>query len=195
MRRELRRLQGEIGLTILYVTHDQIEALSLANRIAVMSNGRIRQVESTSVIYDQPDHMFVGSFLGSPPMNFIHGHLVGDGSRAAFENGPLHMPLPGFSRHLQPGQAPLQVSLGVRPEHLRLAPAGQGRWNGKVRLVELRGPEAISTVEIMTGSGTVFLKVLTPVAERPAEASPIGLEIDVENCLLFSHETSRRLVA
>lgn len=195
MRRELRRLQGEIGLTIIYVTHDQIEALSLANRIAVMSNGKIRQVESTSLIYDRPDHMFVGSFLGSPPMNFIRGQLGGEGALATFENGPLRLPLPGFARHLPPGQAPLQVSLGMRPENIRLCPVGRGTWDGRVKLVELRGPEAITTVEVAAGSGTMELKVLTPVQARPAAGIPIGVSIDLADCLLFSHDTSRRLAA
>ena len=73
MRRELRRLQNEIGLTIIYVTHDQIEALSLADRIAVMRTGKILQVEKTSVICDRPEHVFVAGFLGSPPMNLLRG--------------------------------------------------------------------------------------------------------------------------
>ncbi|HDS1530752.1 TPA: ABC transporter ATP-binding protein [Stenotrophomonas maltophilia] len=195
MRRELRRLQGEIGLTIIYVTHDQIEALSLANRIAVMSNGKIRQVASTTAIYDRPDHMFVGSFLGSPPMNFIRGQLSGEGSQAAFENGPLRMPLPSFAAHLRAGQAAQQVSLGVRPENLRLCLVEEGQWTGRVKLVELRGPEAISTVEVRCGSGLVELKVLTPVQERPAAGSATGVAVDADDCVLFSHETSHRLVA
>src|SRR5229473_3764380 len=85
-RKELRRLQKEIGLTIVYVTHDQIEALSLADRIAVMNAGKIRQIEQTSVICERPEHVFVAGFLGSPPMNLVRGRLCARADGTAFEH-------------------------------------------------------------------------------------------------------------
>jgi len=186
MRRELRRLQGEVGLTIVYVTHDQIEALSLAGRIAVMSQGKLCQVERTAAIYDRPEHVFVAGFLGSPPMNLLRGRLVRQGDQAAaFESGRFRVALPG-----EAPDAAVPVVLGVRPEALRLMAAADGCWAGRVVLVELRGAEAVITVE----ADTLTLKVLTPAIDRPEEGAEVGVRLDPASCLLFHGETGHRLV-
>ena len=131
MRRELRRLQSEIGLTIIYVTHDQVEALSLADRIAVMNAGRILQVEETSVIFDRPDHTFVAGFLGSPPMNLLRGKF------SAGEDG-VRFSKAGFSLAMGRGEsAPTgYYTMGIRPE----APARVVRGGpGHLRAHQQRG--------------------------------------------------------
>ncbi len=140
MRRELRRLQKEVGLTIIYVTHDQIEALSLADRIAVMSAGKIRQVEQASRICAEPEHLFVASFMGSPPMNLLKGELRGDGLH--FVAGDFVLALPGAS-----AEGTAAVILGIRPETIRIAPSGAAGLPGTVTLVEPRGAEAVVTVD------------------------------------------------
>jgi multiple sugar transport system ATP-binding protein len=190
MRRELRRLQTEIGLTIVYVTHDQIEALSLADRIAVMNAGKIRQIERTSVICERPEHIFVASFLGSPPMNLVRGHIVRSGVTVAFRRDELLV-------DLTPGMCPPQgsddqpVVLGVRPESVKLTAANGSPISGKVALVEPRGPEAVVTVEV----GAVVLKVVAPSAGRPQEGANVGLVIDPPTLVFFSGETGRRLAS
>lgn len=190
MRRELRRLQREIGLTIIYVTHDQIEALSLADRIAVMSAGKIRQVDRTAIVYDQPDHIFVAGFLGSPPMNLVRGTVIGAAGGKAFERLGLTLPLkdvPGME-HTALGKP---VVLGMRPESLKLSDGGASALTGNVVLVEPRGHESIVTVE----TGGVELKLLTGPAGNLREGAAVGIETDPARCVLFSGEDNRRLVA
>ncbi len=112
MRATLRRLQAETGQTIVYVTHDQVEALSLAHRIAVMHAGRIRQCAPTTEIYAQPGHRFVGGFIGSPPMLFLDGRVTADGG--ALDAEGIVVPLP---MRAPPGRA---VSLCLCPEDVAL---------------------------------------------------------------------------
>ena len=190
MRRELRRLQREIGLTIVYVTHDQIEALSLADRIAVMSGGKIRQVAPTADIYDRPDHVFVAGFLGSPPMNLLRGAVRSIDGTFRFARGPLHVDVTavsGADRH----DSGTEVVLGIRPEALRLVDPANAMLVGRVTLVEPRGPEAIVTLDV---SGNA-LKILAPTINCPTEAAFVGVIADPAQMMLFSGETGRRLAA
>ncbi len=188
MRRELRRLQKEVGLTIVYVTHDQIEALSLADRIAVMSQGKIQQVQRTSVICEFPDTVFVAGFLGSPPMNLLRGTVRGGPDGSVFDRDgftlPVDLPLPE-------GGADVIVTLGIRPQSLRITAAAAGGVAGRVTAVEPRGAEAVVTVR----SGPVQLKVVTPSIGRPVEGAEVGLVADPSSFVLFSGETGRRIAA
>jgi len=186
MRRELRRLQAEIGITIIYVTHDQIEALSLADRIAVMNVGKIRQIEQTSVICERPEHVFVAGFLGSPPMNLLRGRLFARAGGTVFEQGGFAVHL-GSAMDRVPFDQP--VVLGVRPEALHLVSAQAASIMGKVAIVEPRGPEAVLTIE----TGSVNLKAIAPAFGRPDEGDVVGLALDPATLVLFSGETGRRL--
>lgn len=185
MRRELRRLQSEIGITIVYVTHDQIEALSLADRIAVMRSGQILQVEKTSIIYDKPDHVFVAGFLGSPPMNLLQGRLAGNGDGPTFKGDGFSIPLPPVS--VPEGR----YTLGIRPESLQLATNGEARWTGKVQIVEPRGPEVVLTVAMEN----LQLKVVAPSTRYPGEGEQVGLAIDSGALVFFGGELNRRIKA
>jgi multiple sugar transport system ATP-binding protein len=190
MRRELRRLQSEIGLTIIYVTHDQIEALSLADRIAVMNAGKLQQIERTSVICKKPDHVFVAGFMGSPPMNLVRGEIIGDGTSAGFRRDGLFIRLPS-SEVFATNYVRQPVILGLRPESLTLAATNDATISGKVAVVEPRGPEAVVTVE----AGTVSLKAVVPTSERPQEGADVGLTADPSSFVFFSGETGRRLAS
>jgi multiple sugar transport system ATP-binding protein len=116
MRVELKRLHSELGATIIYVTHDQIEAMTLASRIAVMRAGRIEQYAAPDDLYEAPATLFVAGFVGSPAMNFMPGKLESDAVRI----GTTRVPLNGYRFHSSPtpGQ---EVILGIRPEHIALA--------------------------------------------------------------------------
>jgi len=190
MRRELRRLQKEIGLTIVYVTHDQIEALSLADHIAVMSAGKIRQVAPTAEIYDRPDHVFVAGFLGSPPMNLLRGRVEGPDEAPIFARGGLRLAI-GDVPGAHGRDAASEVVLGVRPEAIRLAPGGSATLPGRAVLVEPRGAQAVVTVDVFGSQ----LKALVPTLGCPPENAEVGLVIDPAALVLFSGETSRRLTA
>jgi multiple sugar transport system ATP-binding protein len=143
-RAELKRLHGEVKRTTVYVTHDQIEALSMGDRIAVMREGQIVQLDTPSALYDRPADVFVGSFIGSPPMNFLkcrarNGTAVGD----AFE-------VPG-----PPGMDGKEMLLGIRPENIR---TGEGPFRGRVLVVEPLGSHALLTVMV----GKDSIKVVAP---------------------------------
>ncbi|GAB7079342.1 ABC transporter ATP-binding protein [Megalodesulfovibrio paquesii] len=195
MRRELRRLQQEIGLTIIYVTHDQIEALSLADRIAVMRAGRILQVEKTTTIYDTPDHLFVAGFLGSPPMNLLRGDLLRQGGGLRFALGHFELDLPAPVPEVR---LPRSITLGLRPETLQVVDAaamtsqpGQDRITlaGRVQLAEPRGPEVVLTV----GVAGVTVKAIVPSQGRPEEGAPVTLAFDPASLVFFSNDTSHRM--
>ena len=143
-RAELKRLHGEVKRTTVYVTHDQIEALSMGDRIAVMREGQIVQLDTPSALYDRPADVFVGSFIGSPPMNFLkararNGTAVGE----AFE-------VPG-----PPGMDGKEMLLGIRPENIRI---GEGPFRGRVLVVEPLGSHALLTVMV----GNESIKVVAP---------------------------------
>ena len=114
LRRELKQLHRELGATMIYVTHDQVEAMTLATRVAVMRGGRIQQVGTPGEVYARPANMFVAGFLGSPSMNFVDGEAAG-----------------------------VPVVLGVRPEHLALHAPGEGRPEAEVTLVEAMGAHEV----------------------------------------------------
>ena len=114
LRRELKALHRHLGATMIYVTHDQVEAMTLATRVAVMRGGRIQQIGTPGAVYARPANMFVAGFLGSPSINFIEGEAAGT-----------------------------PAVLGVRPEHLALHAAGAGRPEGEVTLVEAMGAHEV----------------------------------------------------
>ncbi len=119
LRRELKALHRDLGATMIYVTHDQVEAMTLATRVAVMRGGRIQQIGTPGEVYARPANMFVAGFLGSPSINFIEGEAAG---------------------------AP--AVLGVRPEHLALHPAGAGHPEAEVTLVEAMGAHEVVWLEL-----------------------------------------------
>ncbi|WP_138468350.1 ABC transporter ATP-binding protein [Poseidonocella sp. HB161398] len=178
MRRELRRLQKEIGLTIVYVTHDQIEALSLADRIAVMQAGRLRQVEAATRILSRPAHTFVASFLGEPPMTLLAGRLSG----GVFETGGLCLPV---RSDLPDGR----LTLGLRPQGLVPCGAADSALAGTVLHVEPRGPEAVLTVNC----GGRKVKAVVPPGAAPAPGQVIGLAVPPGAVTAFDGDTNLRL--
>jgi multiple sugar transport system ATP-binding protein len=143
-RAELKRLHGEVKRTTVYVTHDQTEALSMGDRIAVMREGQIVQLDTPTALYDRPADVFVGSFIGSPPMNFLKARAQnGTAVGAAFEvPGPL-------------GMDGKEVLLGIRPENIKI---GEGPLRGRVLVVEPLGSHALLTVMV----GSESIKVVAP---------------------------------
>jgi multiple sugar transport system ATP-binding protein len=119
MRVELKRLHKELGATIIYVTHDQIEAMTLASRIAVMQGGRIEQYAAPDELYERPETLFVAGFVGSPSMNFLDGEIA-SGTAPAVRLGGTALPLNGYAFRERPDEG-RTVVIGVRPEHVFLA--------------------------------------------------------------------------
>ena len=150
MRRELKRLHRHLGTTFIYVTHDQEEALSLSDRIAVLHDGRVEQCAAPAVVYEEPATTFVASFFGNPPMNLVPAILEKDG--VAVEIGNRMIPLNGTIDEIYVRD----VTVGIRPEHVRVLPGTETGWRATVTFVESRG--GMSTVEV-TAEGQRFVAV------------------------------------
>jgi sn-glycerol 3-phosphate transport system ATP-binding protein len=130
MRSEIQRLHARLHTTSLYVTHDQVEAMTLAERAIVMDKGNVEQVGSPTEIYDRPATLFVANFIGSPPMNLLHGNVTGDGGAFAAAGGAT-LPLP----HRLSPRSSAEVVLGIRPEHLQPANSAGGASSAHIDLV------------------------------------------------------------
>jgi len=177
MRAELKRLHSEIKATTIYVTHDQVEALSLGDRIAVMKEGRIVQCDAPMKIYDYPSNTFVGGFIGTPPMNFFKGIVQSNGSGTSVSIGDAHiLPSPSLVQALtaKNGQP---VLLGMRPENLVLASAQQPNClRAHVLVVEPLGSHKLLTMQV----GAEMAKVSVPPDERVFPADDVWLHFDAE---------------
>ncbi len=138
MRDEIARLHREVGTAMIYVTHDQVEAMTLGDRICVMKDGVVQQVGRPLAVYDRPANRFVASFIGSPEMNFVDGVVAAREGRPVFQARALSVPLDGV-RHagLADGRA---LTLGIRPEHLERAEDG---FRAEVVAVERMGAESV----------------------------------------------------
>ncbi|MGV8988350.1 MAG: ABC transporter ATP-binding protein [Cypionkella sp.] len=156
MRMELQELHDRLGVTSIYVTHDQVEAMTLANRIVVLDGGKIAQVGTPREVYDHPATEFVAGFIGSPAMNFIAAERAGDGWKS--RTSSLLLPaLPGFDT----GAAP-HLTIGIRPEHLEVLAPGQGDdgpwvFDARVTLAELLGADALLNLSV--GGEALLIRV------------------------------------
>jgi multiple sugar transport system ATP-binding protein len=146
MRSEIKRLHQMLKTTVVYVTHDQIEAMTLATRIAVMHEGRIEQLGTPEEIYNRPATLYVAGFVGAPPMNMLRASVIG--SSLTIEGADAALPLP--SRFSGAIGGDRQLLAGIRPETLRLAAAGKSDFSftAEIESVELTGPELIAVARI-----------------------------------------------
>jgi multiple sugar transport system ATP-binding protein len=160
-RTELKTLQRELGTTMVFVTHDQAEAMSLAHRIAVLSQGELQQIGTPDDVYDHPANVFVAEFIGSPPMNLLEATRDGD---AVVASGGWRIPFPPGARDA----AERSVTVGLRPEGIEIAADGQP---AEVVAVEPFGSEVIVDVRV----GGEGLKVRTAPDLRPAPGSTVHL--------------------
>jgi multiple sugar transport system ATP-binding protein len=173
MRAEIKLLHQRSGTTTVYVTHDQVEAMTLGDRIAVMRNGALQQVAPPEEIYGRPANRFVAEFIGSPPMNMIEAQRGGDGGLTA--QGVQLQLSPEQRRSLAAGAGPA-FTYGVRPEALHLTDASASMLSGRVRLVEPTGPETFAFLDSPVGalmcraSGRLALKIGDAVHLRWAAA-------------------------
>ncbi|WP_407150976.1 ABC transporter ATP-binding protein [Bradyrhizobium sp. ORS 86] len=172
---ELRDLHERIGATTVYVTHDQLEAMSMADQIAVMNKGCVEQIGSPQEIYDRPASMFVADFIGSPSMNFLRfeGGLKSGDRTIAFHDAHVAVP------EIRQDCAPAPLALGVRPEHIRFSDAAAVR--GEVFGAEYLGTTQIVTVD--TAHGRVAARLPASVSVRIGET--VGLAFSLDRLVLF----------
>jgi len=188
MRAELARLHRELGRTMLYVTHDQVEAMTLGQRIVVLNQGRVQQIGTPLDVYHRPANRFVAGFIGNPPMNFIEGRVERlDGLRFVGEGGHVRVPLVEAEwPDVRPGQP---VTLGVRPEAVIQTTPEHAIMQGPVETVEVLG--AVAHLYVRVGQTTVVAQV--DAARRPAPEQTAYLRIDPARVHLFDAETGRAL--
>ncbi len=154
MRAEIARIQHEVGVTTIYVTHDQVEAMTMGDRVAVMRRGELQQMAEPQKLYNAPNNLFVASFIGSPAMNIVEADVVrGDGG-VAVRIGDQELPVPEDVVRRRPalsGYAGRKLALGIRPEHLEdgiLSRNGGARLKGRVLITEALGSEILAHVEV-----------------------------------------------
>jgi multiple sugar transport system ATP-binding protein len=185
-RAELKKLVSELGITTIYVTHDQVEALSLGDRVAVMREGRIVQCGPPVHVYSEPADEFVGGFLGSPPMNFLRGVVGADGAELRLDFGGQGLPLPPALASFH-GR---ELKLGIRPEAITVE-------NGETGLrcaVEVFEPLGSSTLLTTKLCGQV-LKVQAPAGFRADPGDKLWLRLPPEQCRWYDPETQLALEA
>jgi multiple sugar transport system ATP-binding protein len=182
MRIEIGTLHSELGATMIYVTHDQVEAMTMADKIVVLNAGRVEQVGAPLDLYHRPANLFVAGFIGSPKMNLIETRVVEAGgglTRVALPGGG-DIGIPSQGARLEKDQP---VVLGIRPEHLKMGNHAEGGVHGRVRLLERLGAETILYADVAGGEPLVVrTDGLTP--ERPGEEVRIG--VSAISCHIFS---------
>jgi multiple sugar transport system ATP-binding protein len=191
MRAEIKKLQQRLKTTTVYVTHDQIEAMTMGQRIAVMKDGKIQQVGTPLEIYGRPENLFVANFIGTPPMNFLAA-TVADGGEI-LKGSHFSLPVPSSLRPLAAGKEGRKVVIGIRPENLldRSAPArGEtSRLSGTVEVVEPLGDEAI--VHVRIGDDLLLYRVEPDVMPKMGDRVEVVIELD--RLHLFDAASERRL--
>jgi multiple sugar transport system ATP-binding protein len=189
MRAELIELHQRIGKTMIYVTHDQLEAMTMSDRIAVLDQGRLQQFDTPQEIYHRPVSRFVAGFIGTPAMNFISGTLRPDGNQLALDAGRLSLKLPRALVRLDSVRDEgVSVVLGVRPEDVLLAANGD---RATVKVVEPTGHESIVLFDLM--DHTVVGRVGPDIHLAPGQ--PVGLTLNAAKLHFFDAGGGRRLNA
>ena len=188
MRTEIKKLRERVRTTAIYVTHDQIEAMTLADRIVLMHNGRVEQIGTPEDVYDEPASLFVASFIGASAMNLVPGRIERDGlgcSVVMGEGARLTLPPARYDAH-----AGMAVTIGLRPEHLHwAADPGPCRLQGAARIVEPLGSDTLVVFDL---AGFELQARLPPRLVRRA-GDPVTVAITPEAIHLFDPGTERRL--
>ncbi|ASS74347.1 glycerol-3-phosphate ABC transporter ATP-binding protein [Tumebacillus algifaecis] len=196
MRAEIAKLHHRLQTTVIYVTHDQTEAMTMGTRIVVMKDGIIQQVGTPQEIYNRPDNMFVASFIGSPAMNFLRGSLQEEGDDIYFRAQSVNISIPKHRHAIlrEAGVVGQAVVLGIRPENLHDDQVQQqGTYGAQVTA-------AVEVVELLGAESYVYLNVQgqTLIARVPARSeiragSTATLSIDTENLHIFHAETEQTI--
>ena len=181
-RLEIQKLHAELGITSLFVTHDQVEAMTLAQRMIVMNAGRMEQIGTPEEVYQRPATTFVAGFIGSPPMNLIKGHA--DGSQ--FKVGGQVLALSGAAPRTG------ELILGLRPEHAQIAPASGSGWPLKVEAIEMLGAERLVYGRL---GGDLFTLRIDATLVPPNKGDTVMLHAPAEQLHWFDAATQQRVNA
>jgi multiple sugar transport system ATP-binding protein len=197
MRAELARLHERLGVTTVYVTHDQVEAMTMGDRIAIMHRGQLQQIDAPEPLYARPANLFVAGFIGSPKMNLVHAGFVSEAGEVSAECLETRIPLDDEARTIvsRPGPATVAAVVGLRPEDLRWAreapPECRVRLRGEVELVEPLGSETLVTV--LLGGQRLVARFPPRSGLRPGEQ--VELALDPAHMHLFDAKSGESLLA
>ncbi len=181
MRFEIQKLHRRLRTTSLYVTHDQVEAMTLADRMIVMNAGRAEQIGTPMQVYENPQTIFVAGFIGSPSMNFVPGKGSGNNAITLDSGGQVTS-----SVHVAAGRA---VTVGIRPEHAQPMPADDAAVSGTVEMVEQLGADAL--VHIAYGGSPLVVRV--PHGQQPQVGERFGVRIDPARVFIFDSASGSRV--
>jgi multiple sugar transport system ATP-binding protein len=186
LRRELKQLHKHLGATMIYVTHDQVEAMTLATRMAVMRAGVIQQIGTPAQVYAKPDNLFVATFLGAPPMNLLEGRLERNEEGMRFRGVHFDLDVSGYPFGKRP-DVTLPCVLGIRPEHVQVG-AGLD-YQATVSLVEPMGNHRVIWVDYYGSQIAAIAQDKTPVAADETTS----FSLDAAHVLLFDEASGVRL--
>lgn len=195
MRVEFKRLQREFKATMLYVSHDQLEAMTMADRIVLINNGEIEQIAAPQTLFDEPDTIFAATFVGEPPMNVLPADLIESAGEYFLYIGNERVRLDAdWIVSGSPLSSGRRYGLGIRPQQIQIVPIDNsisGRMNGKIFAVETLGSRVIFDIEV----NDLILRVVTSVDEAKKNpnqiGSPIAFNIDSKFIYLFDSVTGR----
>lgn len=187
MRAELKRLQSELAATFFYVTNDQVEAMSMADRIAVLNNGELQQVDTPEQIYDHPANLFVARFVGSPRMNTFPCQFVPDQQAVISADGTLQLRLNQAQLDVLHQAHTTSLVFGCRPEDVSIVP--DGTISGEVYALEPLGDRTFVDVRI----GEQDIRVRADANYRAADGDQVALAFDLARCHIFDAQTEKTL--
>ncbi|MEM4563863.1 MAG: ABC transporter ATP-binding protein [Desulfurococcaceae archaeon] len=196
MRIELKRLQKELKITTIYVTHDQVEAMTMADRIAILNKGKLQQVGSPDELYYKPINTFVAGFLGSPPMNFINAFVVKEGDRLLLDIGVAKLEIPADVSKLLQEQLveAAEVILGIRPRDIviveKLEHEGKNVIPGVVYVYEPLGDEAIVNVNL----GSTIVKAIVPAYMKLSIDQKVFLKFREDRLYVFDRNSEMNII-
>jgi multiple sugar transport system ATP-binding protein len=193
-RAEISKLHQQLGTTFIYVTHDQVEAMTMASRIAVMKDGVLQQIDSPQHLYDKPDNVFVAGFIGSPSMNFFDARLKSDGGKSVIDCGSFNVTIPQGADGPYKAYIDKDVIFGIRPEDIHdpsYAPPGihQASVETKVDVTELMGNEVF--LYLVTGDKSFVARVDPRSKARIGDKVQVAMNLD--NMHLFDRTTERAI--
>ena len=181
MRSEIRRIQRETGITAILVTHDQVEAMSMCDRIAIMKDGKILQIDTPTEMYANPKNDFVAGFLGNPPIAFVDGEATA--GKVALSNSDIVLPLPDYLSTLH---ASTPVRVGIRPE--LVGTRGQANISGTISFIETQGRENLYDITMVNGS---VIRSIQHVRDDVKLGDEICWPLDCSKLLVFDREGDR----
>ena len=192
MRAELKRLQKELGQTAIYVTHDQLEAMTMADKIAVMNQGLLQEYDTPENIYRHPNNLFVAGFIGSPAMNFLEGTLKEADGRLSLDSGEFQLDITEFRDLILKEAKSGEVILGIRPEHLSVSskPSRKYAFQGEVYVVEPLGDQAILDFKI----GNTVVRAIVPPSFKAEVGNRLWLSFSKDDFHIVDKATEKVIV-